>query len=154
VVVGAVSVSAKGAERVTLVCSEEMQIWKICSSDPRRQPYRHTRDYCYGSLPIVVSIFSMPLPPPFTNPCSYRQQQTPKPSYLLLPLDIINRQIHTHPPRRQPDPLLLIHIHPRIIPFHKSDIHPLRLQIDSQLLRLVHFLPKRFCSADAVETGR
>lgn len=77
----------------------------------------------------------------------------PNPSSLLLPLDIINRQIHTHPPRRQPDPLLLIHIHPRIIPFHESDIHPLRLQIDSQLLRLVHFLPKRFCSADAVETG-
>lgn len=153
-VVGAVSVSAKGAERVTLVCSEEMQIWKMIERSQKTAMSPCQRLLLW--LPFNrVSIFSMPLPPPFTNPRSYRQQQSsnPNPSSSLPPLDIINRQIHTHPPRRQPDPLLLIHIHPRIIPFHKSNVHPLRLQIDSQLLRLVHFLPKRFCSADAVETG-
>lgn len=51
-VVGAVSVSAKGAERVTLVCSEEMQMEDILEQF-QTQPCRHARDYCYGSLPIV-----------------------------------------------------------------------------------------------------
>lgn len=83
-VVGAVSVSAKGAERVTLVCSEEMQMEDILEQF-QTQPCRHARDYCYGSLPIVVSILSMPLPPPFTNPCSYRQQHTPKPLFFITP---------------------------------------------------------------------
>lgn len=151
-VAGAVSVSAKGAERVTLVCSEEMRMEDILEQF-QTQPCRHAKDYCYGSLPIVSQ--SCPYLSHPHSPILVRigSSKPPSPSSLLLPLDIIDRQIHTHPPRRQPDPLLLIHIHPRIIPFHKSNIHPLRLQIDSQLLRLVHFLPKRFCSADAVETG-
>jgi hypothetical protein len=43
-----------------------------------------------------------------------------------LLFNIINRQIHTHPPRRQPDSFLITHISTRIVSFHQRNIGPLR----------------------------
>lgn len=37
-----------------------------------------------------------------------------------------NRQIHPHPPRRQPHFLLLAHVHTRVVSFHERDVHALR----------------------------
>lgn len=45
------------------------------------------------------------------------------------------RQIHAHPSRRQPDSLLLIHAHSRIVPFEKGSVHALSPRVLDVLLR-------------------
>src|SRR6266480_3585622 len=41
------------------------------------------------------------------------------------PHPILLRQIHAHLPSRQPHTLFLIHIHPRVVPLQKTNIHSL-----------------------------
>ena len=49
---------------------------------------------------------------------------------------VFDRQIHTDPPGRQPDTLLLIHAHAGIIPLQQRGVLPLSPQILYELIRL------------------
>ena len=55
-------------------------------------------------------------------------------SLLVQPHHELLWQIHTHSPRRQPDPLLIIHIHARIIPIEELRVRALGPEIRYELL--------------------
>jgi hypothetical protein len=74
--------------------------------------------------------------PSSSAPMVHRSRQ-PLPSSLFASHLILHRQIHAHPPRTQPYPLLLTHPHARIISLNQRQIRPLCLYILRELLRLL-----------------
>lgn len=90
--------------------------------------------------PSMTTAHTEPTETNYTKP----QQYIPRPiTPLLLPPPLLPlrrmqlRQIKSHPPRRQPNPLLLIQIHAGVIPLQQCRIRPLRTGILCQLLRFL-----------------
>ena len=80
------------------------------------------------------------VPPPSPNePASIRLStsslllNSKDPKSFLLPLPKLNRQIHPHLPSCKPHPLILLHVHPRIIPLEQRAVGPLRAEVCRQL---------------------
>jgi len=51
----------------------------------------------------------------------------------VLPRRPLRRQVHPDPPRREPDPILLEHIHPGVVSLEQRRVRPLRLEVGNVL---------------------
>ena len=80
-------------------------------------------------------------------------------SLLLLPsaaLHPFDGQVHAHTSCREAHPLLLVHVHPRVVSFHQRRVHALGLEILRVLLAFLQLrrLIRGEFAADVLLDGR
>lgn len=91
--------------------------------------------FCDSLAPFThPSDLSLPLPPLFGGITTIAGAAVAAATGLMIAL---NRQIHPHPPRRQPNPLLLIHVHSGVVPLQQRDVHALRAHIPHHLIGML-----------------
>lgn len=86
---------------------------------------------CWG---IVKLRWKVPI---FATPINHNQLPPGEEAFkqsLLLPLQVLLWQIDTHPPRREPHPLLLVHAHAGVVPLKKARVGALGAEVGDVLL--------------------
>ncbi len=97
---------------------------------PSETPRSAKSSLCHFPIQFTPSLLN-PTSSPSIQVCSHLHHPSSSPTTPNLEF---LRQIHPHPPRRQPRPLLLIHIHARIISLQQRRVQPLRFYVLDHLV--------------------